>query len=158
MEIYFLRHGPAGSKEAWTGDDADRPLTDRGRELTEQVVRSLAEAGLEVDAIVTSPYARALQTAEITSALLRGGVTIEQDDRLRPGFGMAELAGILEERGGVDRLMLVGHEGDFSAVIGRIIGRADLVLRKSGIAMVDVPDPGVPQGSLRWLVPPVLLG
>ena len=31
MHLYFLRHGPAGSKAHWSGHDEERPLTEDGR-------------------------------------------------------------------------------------------------------------------------------
>jgi phosphohistidine phosphatase len=156
MELYFLRHGPAGAREAWDGDDADRPLTDRGRELTRRVATRLAATGLTLDVVVTSPYVRALQTAEIAAEAL-GSAAPETDELLRPGFDLRGLAAILQRHAGVQRLMLVGHEGDFSSAIGQLVGSADLVLRKSGVAMVELPDPAVPRGTLRWLAPPLLL-
>jgi phosphohistidine phosphatase len=157
IELYFLRHGPAGSKEAWTGEDAARPLTERGREVTASVARRLAETGLELDVIVTSPYVRARQTAEIALAALHVGSALETDDLLMPGFGPAELRNILRRHPDAHRIMLVGHEGDFSSVVGQLIGSADLALRKAGVAMVEIGDAGSVRGSLRWLVPPSLL-
>jgi phosphohistidine phosphatase len=156
MDLYFLRHGPAGANGAWDGDDADRPLTDRGRELTQRVAQRLAASGVTVDAVVTSPYARALQTAQIAAEVL-GAAPPETDELLRPGFDLPALAAILHRHADAERLMLVGHEGDFSSAIGQLVGSADLVLRKAGVAMVEIPDPSVPRGTLRLLVPPSLL-
>jgi phosphohistidine phosphatase len=156
MDLYFLRHGPAGAKGAWDGDDADRPLTDRGRELTLRVAQRLAASGVTVDAVVTSPYARALQTAQIAAETL-GAAAPETDELLRPGFDLHGLAAILQRHADAERLMLVGHEGDFSSAIGQLVGSADLVLRKAGVAMVEIPDPVAPHGTLRLLVPPSLL-
>jgi phosphohistidine phosphatase len=157
MELHFLRHGPAGSSAAWDGDDKDRPLTNSGRDLTERVAARLAEAGIRVDLIVASPYARAAQTAEIARRVLGAGAEVEHTDLLRPGFDLPALEQILAAHPDVARLMLVGHEGDFSSVIGQLIGSAELVLKKSGVAMVELPDPGAPHGTLRWLVPPGLI-
>jgi phosphohistidine phosphatase len=157
MELYFFRHGPAGWAGEWHGGDADRPLTDKGRILTERVGLRLAEAGVGVDLIVTSPYARALQTAEIVAEALGTTSRLELDDQLQPGFDLSALGRILERWNDVGRLMLVGHEPSFSTVIGQLIGSADLVIKKSSIAMVEVPDPPVARGTLRMLVPPSLL-
>jgi phosphohistidine phosphatase len=157
MDLYFLRHGLAGSAHAWRGDDADRPLTDKGRELAERVAERLSTAGVVVESIVTSPYARAAQTAEITAGwLLPSGIPL-CDEALRPGFDRAALAGILERHAGVSSLMLVGHESDFSTVIGQLLGSAEMVLRKSGVAMVEMADPAEMRARLMWMVPPSLL-
>jgi phosphohistidine phosphatase len=157
MEIYFLRHGPAGSRDAWEGDDAERPLTDKGGEMTARVAERLAEAGVSIDVVVSSPYVRARQTADIAVHALGVARPLETDDALRPGFGFADLAAVLQRHGPADTLMLVGHEPDFSTTIGRMIGGADIALKRAGVAMVEVTDVSTPEGTLRWLAPPSLL-
>ena len=157
LELYFFRHGPAGSASAWHGDDAERPLTDKGRELTDRVAKRLAEACIEVDLVITSPYVRAVQTAEIAAAALGVKRSLEVDSLLEPGFDVAALERILGKYSDVKRVMVVGHQSDFSIVIGQLIGSADLVVRKAGVAMVELPEPGKMRGTLRFLAPPSLL-
>jgi phosphohistidine phosphatase SixA len=43
MKLYFLRHGLAGERTEWIGDDEDRPLTEAGVAQT-----SREAAGLRV--------------------------------------------------------------------------------------------------------------
>ena len=59
MKIHFLRHGLAQERPDWKGDDSDRPLTDQGRERMERSAAAIARFGLDLDAILTSPLARA---------------------------------------------------------------------------------------------------
>ena len=157
MNLYFFRHGPAGSKSAWDGDDADRPLTEKGRALTESVAQRLAEAGIEVDLVITSPFVRAVQTAQIAAKTLGVLQPLVQDDLLRPGFDLTALDELLARNQAVGSVMLVGHESDFSTVIGQLVGSARLVLKKSGVALVELPEPKAANGTLLWLVPPSLL-
>jgi phosphohistidine phosphatase SixA len=52
--------------------------------------------------------------------------------------------------------MVVGHEPDFSSVIGQLIGSGSVVMRKGGLARVDITNPM--RGELVWLLTPQLLG
>ena len=64
MKLYLVRQGDAVS-EAEAGSDRDRWLSMRGRELARGLARLLREHGVEPDLIVSSPYPRATQTAEL---------------------------------------------------------------------------------------------
>ena len=154
VALYFLRHGSAGSRDSWDGPDSARPLTGKGRTLTRGVVDRLAELGVKVDVIVTSPYLRARQTAELAALALGPGRPVENEDALEPGFDIAGLRGILKDNPDARSLMLVGHEPDFSMVVGELVGSADLAIRKSGLAVVELTDPSATHGVLTWLAPP----
>src|SRR5271157_5391104 len=69
MLLYLLRHG-AAEAAAKSGRDADRALTDEGREKVRRVVRRAREGGLWPALILSSPFARALQTAEVAAKAL----------------------------------------------------------------------------------------
>jgi 8-oxo-(d)GTP phosphatase len=58
--VYVVRHGKAGSRAAWDGPDAERPLTRRGRRQARRLVERFQ--GLDVDRILSSPYVRCVQT------------------------------------------------------------------------------------------------
>ena len=58
MELILVRHGLPDRRE----DTADPPLSAVGREQAERVARWLSQE--RIDAVVSSPMARALQTAE----------------------------------------------------------------------------------------------
>jgi phosphohistidine phosphatase len=157
MKLYFLRHGIAASREAWTGDDALRPLTEKGRKRLDQVAAFLAAQALHVDRILSSPLLRCAQTAELVARRLELAERLDIDGRLAPGFGPAALASLVRSHGDAGALMLVGHEPDFSDTIGDLIGGGRVVCRKGGVACVDVPDVTRREGELEWLLPPALL-
>lgn len=157
MRLYFLRHGPAASRLAWTAPDAERPLTDDGVALTRAVARKLRGLGLGVTSVLTSPYARAHETAVIAAEELGLDGEPVLEERLEPGFGVSDLREILAGRGGDERLMLVGHEPDFSVTISATIGGGRVRMKKSGLARVDIDDIEGPEGRLAWLAPPKLL-
>ena len=123
MELYFLRHGLAGERSEWTGPDEARPLTEAGKTQTANEAAGLTRLGLVPDLILTSPLVRARQTAEILAQGLGVAKRVVIDERLSGGFRRKLLREIDKEHRGQDRLMLVGHEPDFSHVVGRVIRR-----------------------------------
>jgi phosphohistidine phosphatase len=150
MELYFLRHGEADWPN-WKKPDDERPLTERGKKEMRQVAKFLHRLNVKPDLIVTSPLPRASQTAEIAAEYLKA--KLRTDELLAKGFGTEQLWTILK-RHRAKRLMLVGHEPDFTEVISKLTG-ASLKLSKAGVALADV-DLAAEKGRLRWLFPPKL--
>ena len=81
MAIYLMRHGAVDAPpDVFYGPD--HPLSDMGKQ---QVVHTLAQmnaARILPVAIVSSPYMRAKQTAEIAAQAF-GAIPVSLDDRLR---------------------------------------------------------------------------
>jgi phosphohistidine phosphatase len=124
--IYLLRHGEA---EEGSGDDAARRLTEKGERQARDAGRALAALQVEIDACLSSPKTRALETARLACEALR--VEVEVTEALRGGrFDALDLAA------GRGDVLLVGHEPDFSAEVGRLTG-ANVAMKKGGIAVVD---------------------
>lgn len=157
MKLYFLRHGPAGDRREWEGDDADRPLTREGKERIGREAETIARLQLDVDGILTSPLARAYQTAEIVAKRLALTDRLVKDDRLCPGFRAGELTKLLRAHPSTAAPLLVGHEPDMSAAISRLIGGGRLVCKKGALACVELPEPTELKGRLVWLIPPKLM-
>lgn len=158
MKLFFLRHGLAGERSEWKEDDAKRPLTEEGKEKIQGVAATIAKWDLDLDMIITSPYVRSFQTAEIVAHKLRLLDKLAEDDRVAYGFDADKLAKILAAYPKANALMFVGHEPDFSETISRLIGGGHIVMKKGGLACIDLPDPKTMQGELLWLVPPKLMG
>jgi phosphohistidine phosphatase len=124
--IWLLRHGDA---EHETSDDAARRLTEKGERQARAAGRALAVLGAQVDACLSSPKTRAVDTARIACGAL--DAEIEQAEALRGGdFDPEALA---TGRGDV---LLVGHEPDFSRAIGAATG-ARVQLKKGGLAAIE---------------------
>src|SRR3954453_5856964 len=123
--IWFLRHGEAEDAEP----DFDRRLTPKGERQSRDAGRALAALGVEIEVCLASPLVRARDTAVLACEALRVEVTIEE--RLSGGpFDPLDLTA------GLDNVLLVGHEPDFSDAIAQIIGgRVDM--KKGGLAGVD---------------------
>jgi phosphohistidine phosphatase len=123
--IWFLRHGDAEG----TTPDFDRKLTKKGRRQAEHAGAALKALGVSIELCLTSPKVRALETAEIACKALSVEPTI--DKRLSGGpFDPLDLAA------GLDGVLLVGHEPDFSNAIGELTGgRVDI--KKGGLAGIE---------------------
>lgn len=155
MDLYLLRHAHAGNAAAWTGDDAERPLSAKGRQQAERLARFLTQIGLKLDVVVTSPKVRARQTAEPVAAAL--GVDHVADERLAGHLDETLLEAVIEDAGG-ERVMLVGHDPDFSELAASLSGARDLPLKKGALARFELSRPLEPGAAvLRWLIPPDLL-
>jgi phosphohistidine phosphatase len=153
LDLVLVRHADAGDPAAWTGPDAARPLSSKGRKQASRLARFLRGIGLEPDAIVTSPKIRAGQTAAAIGEAL--GVEVRIDDRLAEGFGLAALDGVVRD-GPFRRPILVGHDPDFSELVELLVG-ASIPLRKGALARIEIPGDVIASagtGTLRWLIPP----
>lgn len=154
LEIYLLRHADAGDPMQWPGDDADRPLSKKGRRQAKRLGDLLEAIRLRPDAIMSSPKLRALDTAKVVGRRVGAEATVDQ--RLAGGFDGGDLEALI---GGLDpgasRLVIVGHDPDFSELLSWLVG-SSLELRKGALARVDLPDRevGPGRGLLRWLLPP----
>jgi phosphohistidine phosphatase len=133
--IWFLRHGDAEDGSP----DFERKLSEKGRGQARDAGSALAALGVELEVCLTSPRVRARETAELAAAALR--VEVVSEDRLAGGaFHAGELTA------GLDSVLLVGHEPDFSDVIAELTG-ARVDMKKGGLAAVE-------DGVLRVLLRP----
>jgi phosphohistidine phosphatase SixA len=153
MRLVLMRHADAGDADParWPGD-RERPLTDAGRREHARVAAALRRMGVAFDRILTSPLARARETADITSRAY-GGVPAPEPsellgDRAEPARTLAGLAAVEAER-----LLCVGHEPTLSRLAGLLLSRdgsARVEMRKSGVAVIDCPGPvGSGHGTLQ---------
>ena len=123
--IWLLRHGEA---EDGTPDEARR-LTAKGEEQARTAGLALKKLGVKPDLCLTSPRVRAEQTARLACEPL--GVEVRVDDRLAGGpFDPEELAA------GLDEVLLVGHDPDFSIAVHDVTG-AQVRMKKGGLAGMD---------------------
>jgi phosphohistidine phosphatase len=157
VQLHLLRHAHAGDPEGWTGPDSARPLSAKGEGQAERLGRFLAEVGFDPDAIITSPKIRAARTAEIVATAL--DIEVREDERLARGFDLVTIEAILFDAGEPQKPVLVGHDPDFSELLGTLCGTSNVPMRKGALARIDAERPlAAGEGVLRWLVPPDLFG
>jgi phosphohistidine phosphatase len=133
--LWLLRHAEAADGFP----DDDRPLTDRGIRQAEAAGRALARLGTNIDACLSSPKRRALQTAQLACDPL--GVEVTVDRRLSgEPFDAAELIA------GLGDVLLVGHDPSFSLLLHDLTG-VQARMRKGSLA-------GIAKGELVTLLRP----
>jgi phosphohistidine phosphatase len=134
--LWLLRHGDAEDGSP----DSERPLTDKGREQARAVGAALKALGVEIDACLTSPKVRSVETARLACEPL--GVEPQLEPKLSGGpFDAEALAAGLG-----DEVLLVGHDPDFSMAVHSLTG-AQVRMKKGGLA-------GIEKGELMVLMRP----
>jgi phosphohistidine phosphatase len=130
QQLWLLRHGEAEPHDA--RPDFDRELTDRGREQSRVAGCALRQLQVHFHLAFTSPRVRAKETARLACAEL--GIEPIDHEPLSGGFdaaGALELLAAAPEQ----RVLVVGHEPDFSQIVFDLTGgRIDM--KKAGIAAV----------------------
>lgn len=161
MEIFLIRHGLAGQFGDYEQDSV-RPLTEEGVKKTRKVAQRLKTLGIQFDALLTSPYARAMETAILLQSI--GLIDeIKTVAELQPEGDRAKILALLNDLRSIhQRVAIVGHEPDLSQLASQLIFGQDcdnLTLKKAGILGLTVPIEGewVGRCQLFWLVPPRLL-
>ena len=154
IALHLLRHAHAGDPERWHGDDAERPLSEKGRRQAERLGRLLHGVDEAPDLFITSPKVRARETAELVAGALDANVVV--DRRLGGGLDLSTLSDLLLANADADRPCLVGHDPDFSELLGELLGIPPVPMRKGAIARVDVGGRSLVagRGLLRYLLPP----
>ncbi|MBW4474538.1 MAG: phosphohistidine phosphatase SixA [Stenomitos rutilans HA7619-LM2] len=163
VELYLIRHGLAGEHGSYA-NDAERPLTEEGKQKMQQIAQRLHGLELRFALILTSPLVRARQTAELLRKATLADSLQETPD-LAPGGSLTTWLDWLQEWRSPPQtkaLALVGHEPDLSTwaetlLWGEAVGA--LRLKKAGIIGLTLPDQQSPIGnsSLFWLTPPRFL-
>jgi phosphohistidine phosphatase len=125
-QLWLLRHGEAEPHDARPDDE--RRLTQRGEGQSRAAGRALAALEITFQAVYTSPKVRARDTAALACEAL-GGEPLEHEP-LREGFSASDALELLHAD---ERILVVGHEPDFSQVVHDVTG-ARIDLKKGGIA------------------------
>jgi phosphohistidine phosphatase len=138
MELFLLRHGPAVERGTrGFDDDAARPLTPKGRRQLRKTAAAMKQLETDFDLILSSPFLRAKQTAEIVATGLKLKKRLKFSNALAPGSPPAILLRQLErEQPTPKRILLVGHEPDLSHLISLLVTgglQLQLDLKKGGL-------------------------
>ena len=158
MQLYLVRHAIAEVVTA-SGSDADRALTDEGRDKMTRAVRGLVEIGVTFDRILTSPLRRAKETAEILAEGL-GGVEIGVAPELAAGASPQNVLDAAGAHAEADGLALVGHQPDLGQLASVLLSGSPstcpLPFRKGAVACFEgeIVAGGRHRMELEWFVTP----
>ncbi|MGB7846726.1 MAG: histidine phosphatase family protein [Candidatus Acidiferrum sp.] len=161
MELYIVRHGIAVDREdPKCPADPERFLTNEGIEKTQQVAKGVAAVATVPDLMLSSPYLRAVQTAEIFAALLEyPKLKIRKSDLLLPGAEPLQLFRELSKDKELSTVFVFGHAPHLDDLIATALGAKHHIssLKKAGVALVELKRLVPPSGELLWLATPKLL-
>jgi phosphohistidine phosphatase len=158
MRLLIVRHAIALPRGTPGVPDAERPLTPRGRRRFESAARGLARALPRPDALLTSPWKRARQTADILAAAY-GRLEPRDTPALADG-NFEPLARALDAYPAKASVAIVGHEPWLSGLLARLLGSSEgdrLEFKKGGVAVVDLDGPLEDGGRLVAYLPPKLM-
>ena len=155
LELCFFRHGIAVERDdPSVTSDAERPLTDDGARKTRAAAEGLKRLDASYDKILTSPWLRAKQTAEILAEVL-ALPTPEELPQLAGDQTPSDLVDALGRHHG-RRTLLVGHEPLLSATVVHLLGGEwSLDLKKAGACSIEVDAlPRRESATLLWHMTP----
>jgi phosphohistidine phosphatase len=145
-QLWLLRHGEA--EDHGTRPDFDRKLTERGEQQSRAAGAALRASGVDFAAVFTSPRLRALDTARICCEELDSDFILHEP--LSGGFDKDDALELIAGFEDGDRILVVGHEPDFSNVVWALSG-ARAQMKKGGVAGVRLEGS---QGELLILLRP----
>jgi phosphohistidine phosphatase len=158
MQVHLLRHGTAEDIEPGSSD-AERKLTAAGRDEVRRAAESARRARVVPTLILSSPYVRAVETAEIAANVLGYGRAIERTDLLIPSASPQRVWNEIRARQDEIQILLAAHEPLLSQLASYLLNSPGLQIemRKATIVRIDLdrfaPDP---RGILKWVAPPDL--
>jgi 8-oxo-dGTP diphosphatase len=135
VTVYLVRHAKAGSRRNWSGDDSQRPLSRPGVKQAQQLADVLERVG--ISRIVSSPYARCVQTVEPAARRLR--IPVDRSDALAEGATTAEAVELFEKLA-TENAVLCSH--------GDVLGELLMYLADHGVRLEDFR---LEKGSM-WVV------
>jgi phosphohistidine phosphatase len=161
MQLYIVRHGIAIDREdPKCPPDPERYLTEEGIEKTKQVAKGVAALGASADLFLSSPYTRAMQTAEIfANALEYSKQKIRRTDLLLPGAEPSMLFRELAKDKQSSSVFLFGHAPQLDDIIATgLASKHHLTsLKKAGVALLELKRVSPPSAELVWVATPKLL-
>jgi phosphohistidine phosphatase len=155
MLLCLMRHGIAIDREDPScPTDPERHLTQKGMEKTRAAARGLRALGIQPTLVLSSPYLRAVQTAEIACVVLEIPVSdIRQTDALLPGASPRML---IEElaKSKADEAICFGHAPNLDEVIATAVhaSKGFTELRKAGAAYLEMDSLQPVDGRMIWLM------
>lgn len=142
--VFLLRHADT-AKDPSISRDQDRPLTQEGKADAMRMGRWLRQQGIRPARVVSSPAARAGQTARLVCEELGlGEDRIEWVDEVYEA-APADLLRIVQAHSGDGGLLLVGHNPGMEGVVEGLCGAVPpgvdgKVMPSGSLARVRVPD------------------
>ena len=161
MQLYIVRHGIAIDRQAPKAPaEAERFLTEEGKDKTQDAAKGFAKLEVRADVFFSSPYVRAMQTAEIFAAALEyPKAKIRRTDLLLPTADPAMFFRELAKDKDSAVVIVFGHAPQLDDLLATALGSRHQItaLKKAGAALVELKRISPPAGELVWLATPKML-
>jgi phosphohistidine phosphatase len=161
MNLYLMRHAIAADASP-NMSDSQRPLTEKGRKKLAVIARNLEKIGLTFDLILTSPYLRTRQTAEMVAEVFKiKPDSIIVNPNITPDGSAENLIEEINAGKPVENLLIVSHEPFISELIGILVAgdpNIGIGMKKAGICKLSIQTLHYGRcATLEWLMPPSLM-
>ncbi len=161
MILYVVRHAIAVPREQERFADSERPLTSKGLARMRKAAAGMKRIGVAPAVVLSSPWVRARQTAEILVEALDPRPELELTGLLAPPADRSLLYDRLRDAARVKRIMLVGHQPSLGEIAGEIAWGSPerfVYLKKGSLCVLEVQRlVPPPQGRMVSLIPPAVL-
>jgi phosphohistidine phosphatase len=159
MNLYLMRHAIAEERDSSLyPDDSQRPLSAPGRRKMVKIASGLKELGLGFDLILSSPYLRARETAEIMAKRFGLKDHLIFTDHLSPLGQPDQLIAEIQGKYMVEHLLLVGHEPYLGSLASTLLagnGSVEITMKKGGLCCLFVAELRYTQcAALEYLLTP----
>ena len=120
MKLFLMRH--ADAEPMIDGKDSPgRKLTEKGRAQVSEAAKKLKVKETTFDVILTSPYIRAVETAEIVADELGLRGRLKKSAELVPGSDISKLIHLMDKYRDKRNILFVGHEPDLGIFAGELL-------------------------------------
>jgi phosphohistidine phosphatase len=154
MRLYLFRHGIAESS-ARSGRDADRLLTEDGREKVRRVVRRAREGGMWPTLILASPHVRAMETAQIAGKVLGHEDDVVTSDAFLPDASPEDAWAEIRTHKDQPEVLIASHQPLCGELTAFLLDAPTLAVdfRKAALICIDVEAASPrPHGVLQWML------
>jgi phosphohistidine phosphatase len=129
--LTLFRHAKT-ERDSATGRDFDRQLIERGQQDSRRIGQEIRTLGLKFDRVLSSPAARAAETAELA------GLEPQFDQRIYDAATGELLAIVQETDDEIDRLAMVGHNPGFERLASRLVGH-EVEMPTGSLIEIEIP-------------------
>ncbi|MBI4379262.1 MAG: phosphohistidine phosphatase SixA [Nitrospinae bacterium] len=154
MQIYLLQHGQALGEEI----DPQRHLSSEGRAQIEKTSIALKRMGVSFDLLLSSPKARARESAEIVGGALSYPLNeIEITDTLNPNSSPEDFIHFLSGFKDRDSILIAGHLPSLHSIALWLLCetcKMNIKFEMGGILRIDVERLPTHNGVLRYYLLP----
>lgn len=167
MHLFIIRHAVAEEREEFAKkntDDSLRPLTGKGKKKLQKMILSLEKEFEKLDLVVTSPYLRAKQSAQVVSDIMDNAKVVECAELVPHAPPQSLVKWIKTHCGSCKRIAVVGHEPHISSFTSYVLSgdpkESFVEMKKSSVALIEVgnfEDMTPSKAKLQWLASPRMM-